>query len=119
MIIAWADGETVQHRYNPSGEWFDLVYPNFDADGEFRVKPNMMNINGYDVPAPHRWPLMDGQVYYRASLSLEDSYDYLVWRNESLDKTLLAKGLIHLTKEAAIQHTKALLSFTTNNGSQE
>lgn len=85
--------------------------PSWRADTKFRRKPKTININGFEVPEPHRDPLEIGQRYWLAdpSNSLVEMYH---WDNVACEIRCLRAGLIHITKEAAEIHRKALLSFT-------
>ena len=76
------------------------------------IKPKTININGYEVPEPVRTRLNDGDTYYIPDVLSYDFYISDWWSNTDQDLKFLNLGLIHLTKEAAIQHAKALLSFT-------
>jgi hypothetical protein len=82
----------------------------------FRVAPKTININGHEVPEPVREPLCSGDKYYLVDVTYElDFCDELTpweWDGDEADKRWLSCGLIHLTKEAAEAHAKALLSFT-------
>lgn len=77
------------------------------------IKPRTININGFEVPEPCRKPLNKGTVYYYFEPFIpKDNVDSLLWVDDDIDRKLLGLGIIHLTKENAIQHIKALLSFT-------
>lgn len=79
----------------------------------FRIKPKTININGHEVSEPVREPLEYKTIYYRPELSDRN----LVMENRFMGNTndyiWLSRGFIHLTREAAEAHAKALLSFTT------
>lgn len=79
---------------------------------KYRRKPRTININGFEVPEPVRELLKDGAEYYIPSLKSSGGHDCHNWHGDDYDNLWLAKGLIHLTKEAAQTHAKALLSFT-------
>ncbi|BBV03966.1 hypothetical protein [Providencia rettgeri] len=68
-----------------------------------------ININGYHVDAPVQEPLKLGDIYFLVSLGVVDA---MMWDDDDADKRWLQQGRIHLTKEAAEAHFKALLSFT-------
>lgn len=84
----------------------------FTENYQYRRKPDVIKINGFEVPAPLKVAPKIGTAYSYANPSLEDFHITYTWDNDDFDKRLLQKGLIHLTKEAAIAHAKALLSFT-------
>ena len=109
LIIAWANGETIQFwGYG----WIDVLEPNFNSDAKFRVKPKTISINGIEVPTPEQQKLSEGTRYYVPCLEADDWINWYEWSDASIDKRVLGLGIIHLTREAAEQHAKALLSFT-------
>lgn len=76
-----------------------------------------ININGFDVPEPIREEPEPGQRIYVADIT---SYQFILehrWTGDGYDKRYLSRGLAHLSKENAIKHAKALLSFT-NTGKE-
>ena len=113
LIIAWANGEDIQYWSDELQSWRDLCQPNFNFDGKFRVKPKTISINGVEVPAPEQQALDTGTIYYMPSLLNSTLFGCCSWDNDGEDKRTLSRGLVHLTKEAAEQHAKALLSFTS------
>lgn len=65
------------------------------------------------IPTPYQGEMRYGQEYYVPDLVFEDMYDIYEWRNSDIiDNRLLNRGLIHLTKENAIAHAKALLALS-------
>ena len=74
--------------------------------------PKTIRIGEYDVPEPVREPLEDGKEYWITNFSLEELAYSFKWYGVKFDNRLLKNGLIHLTKEAAAIHAKALLSLT-------
>lgn len=95
-------------------EWIDLKPGHwfFDEFWEYRLKPKTISINGFKVPEPVSSPLSNGTRYYIASLGYSVKYTKSTWCGDDLDLSWLERGIIHLTREAAILHAKALLSFT-------
>lgn len=78
---------------------------------EYRIRPRTIRIGDIDVPEPVRdmRAMHLGQTYWVFD-RLEDSFvtDY-EWENDKYDIAMLSAGLVHLTKEAAIAHAKALI----------
>lgn len=94
-------------------EWKDLVdHAIWRIDCEYRRKPKTININGHEVPEPVREPLKMQEIYYAAYLFSRDEPVSTIWSGASFDTYCLENGLVHVSKEAAIKHTEALLSFT-------
>lgn len=71
-----------------------------------------ININGYEVPEPEREPLSPNEEYWIAALDSSILLATGVWTNHRVDNQALKRGLLHKTREAAIAHAQALLSFT-------
>ena len=98
--------------------WLDLGECFFFAkEEEYRRKPKMISVtlaNGEVVswPEPHRTELEYGDSYFYFVPTHGDimrkTWDCAPW-----DRTTLSNGYIHLTKEAAEQHSHAL--FKINN----
>ena len=76
------------------------------------IKPNTININGYEVPEPVREPLKNGKEYYAASPHTRGKPYLYKWVNCEFDKHALKNGLIHKNKKAVKKHNRALMSFT-------
>jgi len=122
ILIAIAHGKTVQmRRKKHAEEWRTPENPlcflgDSCVDGyEWRVKPETITINGHEVPCPVREPLEKGQVYWCVAPDSDTYTDTFLWGDDDLDKRLLRRGLIHLTKEAAVAHAEALLSFARSD----
>lgn len=97
-------------------EWIELTSsPMWYESNKYRRKTKTININGYEVPEPVREQLKDGQTYYIADFSSAGYVEKYTWTNDQIDSEWLSNGTIHLTKEAAISHAEALLSFTKQN----
>jgi len=88
------------------------THPNWLPDMRYRRKPRAININGHEVPEPVREPLKDRQEYFMPDFTDNDYHMECSWTDHELDHLRLRNGHIHLTKEAAQAHAKALLSFT-------
>lgn len=121
ILNALAEGEEIQYLLHPSSSWKTLPAECFlraMVNGElgspelYRVKPKTIKINGYEVPEPVRTAPDKGTTYYFPIIN----YSCNRWDDDSYDNNCLKAGLIHLTKEAAIQHAKALLSFPAKTG---
>ena len=83
-----------------------------DDDWTLTPKPRTITINGIDVPAPEVVAPADGTKYWYPNLVFEDGALPAHWYSDGFDNQALARGLVHLTEEAAIKHAKALLSLS-------
>lgn len=80
----------------------------------FKQKQKTIMIGDMEVPEPVREPLERDQPYY-VTQSLADDQSCCKrynWRGDAYDKTVLERGLVHLTKEAAKAHSKALIKVS-------
>lgn len=82
---------------------------------DISIKPETININGHEVPAPVREPLKLGQMYFFVHCWDDAVVSEVIWNGDRVDRHRLKWGLIHSTKEAAIAHAEALLSFTRSD----
>lgn len=101
------------------GKWADMACePAWHEDTDYRLKPKTIRIGDIDVPEPIRSPLSVGTTYFIPDMGDEEYYTQTHWNGDSLDKWLLARGLIHLIQESAQLHAKALIlvSGGTTNG---
>lgn len=97
------------------GEYQSLhSHPEWVEDNEYRRKPQVILINGHEVPEPHRTPLEINDVYWVPDL-FGGTIDYC-WVGDIHDYSFLNDGFIHLTEEAAVRHYNALKSFTAIGG---
>lgn len=87
-------------------------HPLWLIDEQYRLKPRTITINGREVPEPMRRAPEVGQECYIVAMEKQPLFGEITWDNDSFDHRWLSRGLLHSTKEAAIAHTKALLSFT-------
>lgn len=39
VIIAWANGEAIEYKNLPDGRWYEIKYPHWDDETEYRIKP--------------------------------------------------------------------------------
>lgn len=79
------------------------------------VKSNTINVNGFEVPEPVREPLKDGDTYYFPSVGSGQLSVTSLWVGCAAADIRLNRGLIHLTKENAIAHAKAMLGINPND----
>ena len=121
ILRAIADGKVVQMRSTVNmkdNDWWepaDVLSYIGSGTHEFRIKPETININGFDVPIPMREPLKLGQMYFFVHCWDDAVVSEVIWNGDRIDRHRLKWGLIHSTKEAAIAHAEALLSFTRSD----
>jgi len=93
--------------------WFDLhKCPEWLETVKYRRKPRTISINGHEVPEPMWVEPAPAETFWFPRLAGTDIAEADVWANAEFERTLLARGLCHSTREAAEAHARALLSFT-------
>ena len=107
----YADPENVRVEYWDGSKWWrhHADDPDWTQADDLRIRPRTIRIGEIEVPEPVREALPIGTKYYYPTVQYTDTVDAFTWQGDSFDKRLLERGLIHLTKEAAIAHAKALI----------
>ena len=77
----------------------------------FRLKP-MLVIGDHLVPMPECEAPAEGTTYFTPDPHSVDHYGSYIWRNLQSNQRFLDRGLVHLTKEAAIAHGEALIALS-------
>lgn len=77
----------------------------------FRLKPQLV-IGDRPVPMPEREAPAVGTTFFTPDPHSVDYYGSYIWRNLQSNQCFLERGLIHLTKEAAIAHGEALVALS-------
>lgn len=94
--------------------WVSLdEHPSWSRISEYRRKPKTIRIGEFDVPEP----LREGPPQHQTNCWVVDlqrpvPVEFMCWTASAHDRRWLARGLLHLTREDAELHAKALLSFT-------
>lgn len=124
LVQAILDGKKVEFRMMSSDTWFELkewksvkLGELLDAVWQYRLVQEMVTIGGVNFPKPVSEPLALGTKYWVAEPSylnhtMGDSY---TWCADADDRLFLKRGLIHLSKENAIEHSKALIKLSGGN----
>ena len=120
IIMQYAEkaqvSETPWEYFEVYDEGWQPIYitPSFHKNYEYRLKPTTIRIGEYDVPEPLRVEPDNGAFVFMASA---DSVYGIIYYNRILNSTkqLFERGLLHTTKEAAILHSKALVSLTARS----
>lgn len=117
LVTAQANGEVIQMYVGD--EWSDCNEPTAFVDGcKYRIKPKTIMVNGFEVPEPMREDLNNFERYFTPSVGSDSLCNHHSWESDGYDKRHLSRGLIHLTKEAAIAHAKAMLGIDPNTDEQ-
>lgn len=90
--------------------------PSWQVDRQYRRKPRTIIINGHEVPDPLREIPPPGSAVYWPDIADGEHVAKHALVGSMLDwpclTRLRSRGLLHLTRDAAEQHARALLSFT-------
>jgi hypothetical protein len=80
---------------------------------QVRRKQKTIMVNGFVVPEPVREQPKDGAEYWTPTLQDANYASGWTWlkAGDAFDNNALKRGLIHLTKEAAVAHAKAMLGI--------
>ena len=110
---AWLSGGNVE-VYVPLQGFVKLETSNTPlyAGYVYRTKKKTIKIGDMEVPEPFKGTLDIGDTYYLIDLHDDDLVYDDEWGNAYLDKRLHTRGLIHLDKESAIAHAKALIKVS-------
>lgn len=117
----WLSGNDIECLFSKYGEWNKLNKDDINLNifksnrFSFRESIKYININGFEVPEPLKLHPDVGEEYYCINLLNTDLFGRWIWAGDEYDVKLLMRGFCHSTKEAAILHSKALLSFTATN----
>ena len=97
----WQNGNDYSSWMNPptAGNW------------QVRLIPKTMLFNRQQLPVPMETTPEEGTIVYVPAPSLDQKYTFMVWRNSSWQEKILAQGLVHSTKEAAIEWANAMIPF--------
>jgi hypothetical protein len=128
IMLAAADGEEIEVANYDHMEWCPTKDPTFNwYEYTYRIKPKTITIGDMEVPEPVSEPLKAGTQYFIVDINDDELYDVGMWVDINDDELhdvgmwavdrydeyeYLSKCLIHLTKEAAIQHAKALIKVS-------
>jgi len=110
--------ELWEYKYKNDEKWSKLFEnPKWDISNSYQREQKTININGFEVPEPCKVKPNKNNTYYIVNINAATNhyYDENDWTDDSYDNRFFDRGLIHLSKENAIAHAKALLSFTVRN----
>lgn len=116
LIVAWAaDPSQKVWRKESSGYW-QVETPAWDGSAEYHIgqQPPKQTITIGDqvIDAPELSGLANGSEYFLPEPSMSKLYSESLWANDNYDSARLKHGQVHLNKEAAIAHAKALIKIS-------
>ena len=121
ILRAIADGEPLENFEVHYSNWYETDWKSLADEWaswifhpekwQIRRKQKTIMVNGFEVPEPVREPLRNRQACWAISLA-DEGYAYeLYWDNAPFHHNALKRGTLHLTKEAAVAHAKAMLGI--------
>ncbi|OKP02588.1 hypothetical protein [Xenorhabdus eapokensis] len=84
----------------------------FNVARKYRLKPRAIKIGDIEVPEPVRYTPSRGTEYFVPITTRGTLCGGCVWFGDEFDLMMLKTGQIHLDKESAELHAKALISLT-------
>ena len=102
---------------NTLDKWFPMTEPpTWSPNTSYQRKPipdeeSMDNLKS-NIPSACTATLKHNQTYYIPDVTQGCGYLEALWMSSTGDLVRLQNGLIHLTAEAAQQHSEALISLT-------
>ena len=113
FVQAMADGKEVQVKIRDL--WREKVTSNFMLGEEYRIAPETIIVNGFEIEAPMKEAPQYGSKYYiPAPQDDDDWYDTATFEGDSYDMNIVDRGLCHKTRAAAIAHAKAMIGIDPN-----
>lgn len=120
LLHAIADDKQLQYYDRYTSRWNDVpsqhcltaILEQGDIT-KYRIAPHTVRIGDIRIECAISDALHDGVEYYTPAINHINLYASHMWQHNALDSFRLNSGVIHLIKENAIAHAKALLSLTT------
>lgn len=119
VIYIIGQGKKVEYKYSEAtSEWQELELNNFtlenlfDENYSFRIKPEIITIGDVSFPKPESENPKSDTEYFFPSFFRPYLVGCFEWAGDDDDYKLLKAGLVHLTKENAIAHAKALIKLS-------
>lgn len=114
-LRAALDGKTVEYRkktnsygWTTATAFFEDVIHLSHPDYEVRIKPDVIIVNGIEVPAPEKLAPLEGKKYFFPGPGSERDCIASFWDGVPCDIRRLEQGLVHVCEENAIAHAKAM-----------
>lgn len=112
IVIAAANGECIQ-ILRDGEDWVDKKCMAFCFGYKYRIKPRTIKIGDFDVPEPMREIPTYGDVVFTVEIDEKRLFGQTTWNGLEFVSTMLERGLLHKSKDAAIAHAKAIIALTS------
>ncbi|WFF39250.1 hypothetical protein LU290_03240 [Moraxella nasibovis] len=118
-LQALADGKNLEYRWYNQSDWRPFYSLSNGVSVEailrghfvFRPVQEMITVGDVSFPKPVSEPPKRGSEYYMPAVGRDVFYIPVSWDDDQVDRFRLKRGLIHLSKENAIAHAKALIKL--------
>ena len=119
-LQAIMSGKDVEVKFGKHYKW-ENVLPNrmlleglIDPEHQFRLSQETITIGDVSFPKPESKPLEVGTEYWtvNTAYSVYTMVCAYRWFDEPCDNMFLKIGLVHLSKENAVAHAKALIKLS-------
>ena len=102
-----------EYTHPNSNGWRPLKSdPSWHYTVGYRRKAKTIRIGEYDVPEPLQIKPDMREKYYFVTFKGDDNVHSYLWSDDNVDNQLLSNRVVHLNREAAELHAKALISLT-------
>jgi len=117
VVNAGAEGEIIEGAI--AGDWLEAKEGwGFRPDCEYRVRHNMIKVNGFDIPTPETDEPELNTFCYIPDLISTEKVQLRVWSRSHSDLSALHRGLLHMRKHDAVMHANALLGINPYQGGE-
>lgn len=119
MLQALLEGKKVQRKHaneRATNAWIDVNLRGHDLNKfkdesfKFRLAPETIILNGFEIPKPVSARLSYGEAYYVPLFGCNSKSSWRHWYDTDVDYYYLRNNLIQRTKEGAEQLVDAMLN---------
>lgn len=120
VLQALIDGQDIEFIEQDSDEWYEFnkyfgIKYLYEESLSFRLMPKkqeMITIGDVSFPKPYQGEMEYNEVYHVPRIDYKSLYNSTRWDGGAEDRMMMSRGLLHLTKENAIAHAKALIRLS-------
>ena len=114
LIVKWAADPSQKVWWRTRSNWNPVIgSPTWNIDCDYHIGEHPPNrkimIGDIEVDAPEVYELAHNTEYYLPNIGAIEMYSESRWYKDNIDLFRLKTGVIHLNKDAAIAHAKALI----------
>ncbi|TWV81544.1 hypothetical protein [Moraxella sp. VT-16-12] len=118
-LQALIDGQDIEFIEQDSDEWFAFnerfaIKYLYKENLSFRKvkKQEMITIGDVSFPKPYQGEMEYNEIYHVPRIDYKSLYNSTRWDGGAEDRMMMSRGLLHLSKENAIAHAKALIRLS-------